>query len=741
MNEPRTDLRRPALAALLGFLVVAVIVRVLYWMQAGDLSLVQEPTGDALTHLEFARELARYGLLAPAGEAYRQAPLYPFFLRLLDALGLDPGGVRAVQFALGTAGVALLWSVGRRVAGTPGAVVGAAGAALYGPFVFFEGELLSISLAVFLLEVALVLWGRRRAALFAGFSLGLSALAQPNLLAAGLAVAGASILFPRALGWSSRRAAVLLCAGLLVAPAASGIRNLAVSGQPVLISLNGGVNFFIGNNADADGTFHLPPDSGLVNRPEGLFTSAREVAEERAGRPLSAVQVDRAWWLRGVDFWISRPGPALGLFSRKVLLALNNYEFPNHYDYDYFRSRIAVLAVLPTLAWLLPFGGVGLLLGWRRGWRWGPVLFAAILISVSLFFVTARYRLPLAVLLWPAAGLAVERALALRRNRRWLAVAGGAAAVYLVLALIPFNAGGVARSHMLNLEGATLFRQGDLPGAERAFRESVALRPGNAEALSNLGRALMLQGKGQEALAYFRQALVADSTQAETYFNLEEMYRAAGRREEALALLDRLERARQGRLGEAGAEVAYRRAVNLFALGDTATAVNELSEAVRLDPSRGGAWLTLSVVLRKLGDPKASLEAAQRGVSMSEDTQQAALVYAAALEANGDWMGAAGAYQHALQIGPADNQVRYQLGRALVRAGRDADAEPYLVQANEGRPHPEALLELGALYERTGRIAEARTAYRALLQLGSPYREQARARLDALGPSSGDERR
>ena len=57
MNEPRTDVRRPSLAALFGFLVLGVVVRALYWMQAGDLSLVQEPTGDALTHLRFAEDL------------------------------------------------------------------------------------------------------------------------------------------------------------------------------------------------------------------------------------------------------------------------------------------------------------------------------------------------------------------------------------------------------------------------------------------------------------------------------------------------------------------------------------------------------------------------------------------------------------------------------------------------------------------------------------------------------------
>ena len=36
--------------------------------------------------------------------------------------------------------------------------------------------------------------------------------------------------------------------------------------------------------------------------------------------------MDRAWWLRGVDFSISDPGAAVGLFARKMLLALNDYE-------------------------------------------------------------------------------------------------------------------------------------------------------------------------------------------------------------------------------------------------------------------------------------------------------------------------------------------------------------------------------------------------------------------------------
>lgn len=718
-----------------GLLLVAAAVRLVFWLDARDLSLVQQPTGDAATYVYLSNELDRDGVLAPLGQPYHRAPLYPFFLWAVTSLGWGLTGVRLIQFAMGLAGVVLLWSVGKRLAGTTGAVVAGIGAALYGPFIFFESDLLSISLAVFLLEVALVLWGRTRWAVAVGLLIGAAALAQPNFLLAGLIAAAASVLRPRTLGWASRSAALLLVAGLLIPPAITFTRNLAVSGEPVLISTNGGVNFYIGNNPKGDGTFHLPPESGLLNRPEGLFTSARAVAEEQTSRSLTDAGVDRYWWLRGVDFWLTDPGRALGVTLGKVLLSVNDDELPSHYDYGFFRERVRILRVLPTMGWLLPLGGLGLVIALRRRRYFVVLLFLAFLASIVPFFITARYRLPLAVLLLPAAGLAVEWVWARRRSLRQLAWPAVGILAYLSLALLPLKSGGEAHAHMLNIEGAAEFSRGDVDAARRTFERALEIDPNHPEVLNNLASIYEQQGQLKEALALYRRALISNPTQAETYFNLEELYRKAGRNEEALEALARLEAARSGRVEDVAGTMAYRRAVNTLTLGDTTRAHELLQEAVASQPDLAGAWLSLSILSRKMGLDEESVTAAERAAALAPRSIEALANQGKALEDAGRGEDAIVAYQRAVEAGAADRDLRYRLGRLLVAAGRLEEGEVMLLQANEGQPHHEALWELGQLYERQGRTEDALTAYQALIRVGSFYAGKAKGRIRELGGS------
>src|SRR5262245_30856791 len=144
---------------ILGIVTLALLVRMIYWAEARHLSLVQVPTGDAATYVYLAEQLGHDGVSAPKGQAYQQAPLYPFVLFSLGSLGLDLSGVRIVQFLLGMIGAFLLTLVGFRWGGRLGGIVAGLGAALYGPFVFFESDLLSISVAVFFIELSLYYWG------------------------------------------------------------------------------------------------------------------------------------------------------------------------------------------------------------------------------------------------------------------------------------------------------------------------------------------------------------------------------------------------------------------------------------------------------------------------------------------------------------------------------------------------------------------------------------------------------
>src|SRR5580765_3936566 len=65
-----------------------------------------------------------------------------------------------------------------------------------------------------------------------------------------------------------------------------------------------------------------------------------------------------------------------------------------------------------------------------------------------------------------------------------------------------------------------LAETGDLTGAEREFRASLALRPESAAARFNVGMALLGQGSVVEARRWFGRALEADPIHGPTHFQL-----------------------------------------------------------------------------------------------------------------------------------------------------------------------------------------------------------------------------
>jgi tetratricopeptide (TPR) repeat protein len=731
-SSPKTPARGIVPAGLLVALVLAVAVRAIFWSGARDLTLVQEPTGDAATYVQLAHELGSDGPAAPAGRPYERAPLYPFLLWTLFGMGLGLPGVRMVQFALGLAGVALLWILGRRLAGRTGGLVAAFGGAVYGPFIFFEAEFLSISVVVFLLEAALVLWGRRRWAWAAGLLLGLCALAQPNFLVAGALAAAVSVFRPRLMGWNGRRAALLLALGLCLPPLGTLARNWSVSGEPILISTNGGINFFIGNNPAADGTFRIPSDSGLVDRAEGLFISAREVAEGAKGGSLSAAAVDRYWWTRGIDYWLADPGRALGLTLAKAVLAVNKAEIPSHYDYAYFTERVPVLRALPAMGILFPLGALGLGLAWRRRILHPGVLLLAFLLSMIPFFITARYRLPVAVFLWPAAGLAVHTLWRLRRAPATLAVLAGAVGAYAVLANFTLYNPGAGQAHMRSMEAIALIQKGDLAGARTVLEEALSRGAAGPEVLGTMATVCEMQGDADAAATYYEKAIAASPGYTDAYLGLEGIYRRAGRNAEALAALDRFVAARGGRIADKAAEVAIRRGFNRLALGDSTAAEEDLRAAVAADPSQVEGWLGLAYLYRARHRMDDALAASERAAAAAPKSPQVLLARGDILETAGRLQDAAVAYSQALRQGASSPELFTRLGRVLARLGHPDQAERNLLAANQGAPYAPALWELGRLYEAAGRLEDAATAYSALVRLKGPRTDEARDRLAAV---------
>ena len=167
--------------------ILALTLRIAYMYQADESPLFDTPMVDARTYVETALKLAD-GAWAGKPEPFWQAPLYPYSLGVLYTLfGEGYYLPRLLQAVAGTATCILLFFLGRRAFSPAVGWLAAGLAALYGPFIYFEGELLPVGPAVFLnmLLLLVLLWAAQREGakgwFAAGLLLGLSGLLVANV--------------------------------------------------------------------------------------------------------------------------------------------------------------------------------------------------------------------------------------------------------------------------------------------------------------------------------------------------------------------------------------------------------------------------------------------------------------------------------------------------------------------------------------------------------------------------------
>ena len=323
--------------------------------------------------------------------------------------------------------------------------------------------------------------GWRRLGL-AGLVLGLSAIARPNILIVVPAVVWYLLRggFPRpsARGWAA--AAVGLLLPILPVTVSNAVRGHDL----VAIATQGGVNFYIGNNPESDGRTAIVPGT----RPtwQGGYDDAIAMAEKDAGRDLKPSEVDRWFLRRGLAFWSHEPLAALKLYATKLRLLLGEGERSNDkYIYAWREwSPLLRLPIWPGWTVVLVLGA----LGWCRrdgapgARRLTLGVTALYAVSILLFFVNARFRLPVAALLAIPAGAGADALWSALRSRRWPhGVAGPVVAALLAVAalcdLATFREDRTEPNpfHHFTLGNAWLDK-GRLEDAGREYAEALAIQ-------------------------------------------------------------------------------------------------------------------------------------------------------------------------------------------------------------------------------------------------------------------------
>lgn len=618
--------------------VVALAVRLIFLVESSKCPTFYHPISDAGTYDRMARQFQVDHKLTD--EFFWQPFLYPAILSALYSIsGSSILFAKIFQILLGALTCSLTYQLGRKICGRRVGLMAGLAAALYGPFIFSDAELVATVWASFWTVVLLLLCLRLEKGagvdwwLLFGVCGALAVLTRPTFLPFIVA----AMIWIGIKRWRDRENAAILMAKqslciavflLTVLPVA--YLSHSVAGARTIFPTSDGLNLYIGNNPKSDMTVAVRPGwdwDSLTRLP--MMNGVTKKSEASA------------FFRRQVMAYVKeQPGDFFKGMMKKKMQFISSRELPRNEDV-YVMKKWSWL--LKPLVWKI--GGVGFpfVLVLPLALVGGIYCFKRIPISVYLFvmlyaagiilvFASARYRLPMVPVLLVLAGAGVDLVVKVVRERLWkhmLAVAGICILMVAVMSVPgPFpqekadyeaemyyclgaqQIGSDLKKAQELLEKAVAIspdyadahnslgvvweRNGDLKRAGEEYSNAIRLEPENATAHKNLGLILERNQQAELAIGQYLEAIRIDPNQPLVHAKLGVLYGRMGRLAESEAYL------RSSLLLDSGqADVHCNLGTTLAFKGDRDGAISEYKRALELNPAMKEAQQGLDEVLKK----------------------------------------------------------------------------------------------------------------------------------------------
>ena len=539
---------------IIGLFLLAFVIRLIYLNQIASSPDFDTPQRDLLWHHNWAKEIAKGDWIDK--EVFFRAPLYPYFLAIVYAIfGESFYIARLIQILIGSLSCVLIYLLGKKLFHRTVGIIASVIACFYAPLIHFDAQLelpvleVFLDLWVFLLLVDAGAKLKKRWWLLAGIVFGLSAIARPNIL----------MFIPFVLLWICIRlwkenrnkimvSSLVFLLGTILIISPVTIRNWVVGKDFVLISSQGGINFFIGNNIESDGKTAAAAPGMLPYEgyKDNIWLTSIKLAERSLGRKLKPSEISSFWFKQGFSFIKTYPLKYLQLLGKKFYFFWNSYEIESNQDL-YFSSRWSPLLRLLLWDWILriPFGIIGPLsiLGMilnAKFWKRYFLIYAFILsymFSVILFFVTSRFRLPVIPFLVLFASFSIYWLVEKIRSREYRPLRRSLLVLVALFIIVNSNLFGVNKpdlSSTYNTLGIVYTKKGWYDSAISILQESIKANPNSPLPHLHLGDVYYKKGYWGEALSEYGQAIILDSTMAIAHSDLGYMYFQIDMDEEAL---------------------------------------------------------------------------------------------------------------------------------------------------------------------------------------------------------------
>lgn len=509
----------------------AFIIRFLYLFQICNLDIFNTPILDSGYYNFFANQLLQNKPVLLYGH-----PFYPFFLAIIyKFFGINTLLVREFQFIFGSVSCALIYLIAKELTDKKTGLVAGIIAILYLPFIYYEGELLSESIAVFLLVAAtyscILSYKDKFSTLFSfitGMIMGGFLLIRTNLVVLAPLI-GMFLVFKN---YKFKKKAIWIAVfilGLILPPTLNTVFNYKSTGKLLLLPPHGGESFYIGNNPESIGTNRQP--KFIRANPFLEHECFRQKASQILGKEVSLIESSNFWFIQALKFIWGHPLKFVFLLFKKILLFINGYEICDNTNY-YFFKRFSGILRFPLFSFVLvsPLGMLGLILSVKNKSKVSLLylILAFYVGSIILFFVNSRYRIPIVPYFIIFSAIAISAFISWFKNKNWKYLIKYFLILVILFVITNMKLEGLDIENSLmkaHYNYAFILQNNNkLDEAKEEYRKAIELDPLFLYSYLNLGILYAREKEYAHALAMWNKVLEIDPANKQAADNIKILY-------------------------------------------------------------------------------------------------------------------------------------------------------------------------------------------------------------------------